>query len=491
VFEVDEDIYKSPPDFLVGTVDKFARLAWQPDSQSIFGLRRGERKDPPPSLMIQDELHLISGPLGSIDGVFESALEYLCEVDGGASPLIVAATATTRNVEEQLSNLYARQGRLVPPPGLTVDDSFFARRDTSDPGKIYVGVCATGYSTALSSQARVLAQLAYIGGLLRRLGLDGDPWWSNVVFFSSRRALGQLNSYIDTSMKQLLHRIRLVTGVSTGDERDGKRRGRRHIGRIRQLTATSSDDVSKVLADLSHPIASGKAIDLCFATSMIEVGLDVPRLGLMTVIGQPKSASQYIQVTGRVGRDQRGPGLVVSVLSPNNLRDRSHYESFSSWHERLYASVEPSSVTPFTSRALERSAPSVMALLLRFLGDRDSVTSAVARAWTQCANVLRRRAQMISADAEANLTARLSELRRIATAAEVESGTPWDSSAGKPNFFMYDPGALVPHERAAGAFWRVLNSMRSVDSDAAVQMMWGVGSGTGPGEVELDEEVEI
>ena len=476
VFEVDDDIYNSPPDFLVGTVDKFARLAWKPESQSIFGLKSGQRRNPPPTLMIQDELHLISGPLGSIDGAYEPALEYLCEFDGGTAPLIVAATATTRNFEEQLFNLYARHGHLIPPPGLTVDDSFFARKDPDDPGKIYVGVCAAGYSSALSSQARVLAQLAYTGGLLRRLGFDCDPWWSNVVFFSSRRALGQLNSFIDTSMKQLLHQIRMITGVSTGEEREGKRNARRFIGRIRELTATSSEDVSVVLADLSHSIESGKAIDLCFATSMIEVGLDVPRLGLMTVIGQPKSASQYIQVTGRVGRDKRGPGIVISVLSPTNLRDRSHYESFNSWHDRLYASVEPSSVTPFTNRALERSAPSAMALLLRFLGHKDHVTPAVTRAWDQCAAVLQRRAQKISKDSLTNLTARLTELKRIATAPEVQSGFAWDHTDGKSTFFMYDSGALIPHERAAGSYWRVLNSMRSVDSDAAVQMMWGVRS---------------
>jgi hypothetical protein len=301
------------------------------------------------------------------------------------------------------------------------------------------------------------------------MGEKADPWWTNIVFFSSRRSLAQLNSYVDTGLKQLQHQIRMLTGVSTGEEKDGKRGSRRWVGRIRELTATSSEDVNIVLSDLSKRIESGNAVDMCFATSMVEVGLDVPRLALMTVIGQPKSASQYIQVTGRVGRDRNAPGLIVTVLSPSNLRDRSHYESFHTWHERLYASVEPSSVTPFTSRALERSVPTVMMALLRFLGNPIHVAPALKKAWNVSADVLIQRAKILGPKAEANVKNQLSELNRIAFSPEVESYV-WDFREGNNTFFVYEMGKPVPPQRVGGAYWFALNSMRSVDADAVVQM---------------------
>jgi len=357
ILEVDEDIYEWPPDFVVATIDKIAQIAWVPEAQSLFGLRAGARrvlepglKIPGPTLFIQDELHLISGPLGSIDGLYETMLEYLCEVDGGRKPLIVAATATTKNFEEQLQNLYGRQGRLVPPPGLEIDDTFFARKDPKTPGKAYAAVCATGYGSALNAQIRVVSSLAHSAAVLQNSDQHADAWWTNIIFFSSRRALGQLHSQIETNIKNAMRSLRQWSGVKSGfKKKDGEVAPSRYLQNLSQLTATSSEDIGQVLESLSNTHESGNAIDVCLATSMIEVGLDVQRLGLMTVIGQPKSASQYIQVSGRVGRDADRPGLIVTVLSPQNVRDRSHYEGFLSWHERLYASVETSSVTPFTT----------------------------------------------------------------------------------------------------------------------------------------------
>ena len=488
VLEVDEDIYLGPPDFVVGTIDKVARLAWVPEAQAIFGLRKGKRKYPAPRLLIQDELHLIAGPLGSIDGVYEALIEHLCRVDGGAKPVIVASTATTKNFEDQLQKLYGRPGELVPPPGLDITDSFFAKRDLNDSGKIYVAVCATGYGSNLNSQTRVLAMLAHCAGVLRNIGEKPDAWWTNIIFFSSRRALGQLHSTIETGLRNILSRLRAVSGASSGSqivesaetdqvlEKQGHH-PTRLIRNLKQLTSTSTDNLNQVLDDLSIAIdgKENNPIDMCLATSMIEVGLDVPRLGLMTVIGQPKSASQYIQVSGRVGRNRNSPGLIVTVLSPQNVRDRSHYESFSDWHNRLYASVENSSVTPYTSRALERSAPSVLAALLRIFGHEKNVRKSYENYWAEAVDVLKERAEAFGSLAVESLKVQLGELERIISSKDA-AGTVWDKSYGENDFFIYTADDVIPPERADSAYWRVLNSMRNVEGDSGFRMSQAVAS---------------
>ena len=191
VFEVDEDLYAQPPSFLVGTIDKFAMLSWRTDPASFFGLKDGQRVGPGPVLLIQDELHLISGPLGSLDALYEPVIEDLCTRDGGACPRLVAATATTRRYHEQGAALYDRDDvRLIPPPGLDADDNFFACADPTAPGKVFVGVCAPGFGKAQETQVRLLAALSHGAGSLDAGGHASDPWWTNLCFFSSRRALG-------------------------------------------------------------------------------------------------------------------------------------------------------------------------------------------------------------------------------------------------------------------------------------------------------------
>jgi hypothetical protein len=479
IFEVDEDIYQSPPDFLVGTIDKFARLAWlyEPkmpkditSAQRIFGLTNGQRTMPAPRLFIQDELHLISGPLGSIDALYEATLEALCMKDGeypGRSPFIIASTATTKNFQSQLHSLYGRAGQLVPPPGLSIEDSFFARVETEKPGKLYVGVCAGGNSGFLRNQGKVLALLGHAAAVLENTGAISDPWWSNVAFFSSRRSLGQLDSLVETDLKSALYQIRNLSGVSSARiDADGKQLSSRQMRNKKQLTAISSDDVGAVLENLNIENTEENCIDLCFATSMIEVGLDVPRLGLMTIIGQPKSSSQYIQVSGRVGRSEASPGLVISLLNPNVYRDRSHYENFNNWHNKLYSSVEPASVTPFTKRSLHRTLGSVLTILLRVLSNSNKVRESIELNWDNAFAAIYMRAKQFDERSVKNLEDVAAELLAKAKA-QVNENAQWNSS-DKSNQFIFDPGDVLEKDKILTS-WKVLNSMRSVDSDAGVQ----------------------
>lgn len=478
IFEADEDVYASRPDFVVGTVDKMARISWKPESQGLFGLSGGKRAYDPPRLFIQDELHLIAGPLGSIDGLFEVMLEHLCEADGGRAPVLVAATATTKNYRDQVHALYARSARVIPPPGLTIDDSFFAEKDPNSQGKTYVGICSGGHSGATNLQTNVLSLLSHQPPALESAGANPDPYWTNITFFSSRRALGLLTSAVETTLKSRLNYMNALSGIRTGDSVPDKiRRATRYIRSIRELTATSSEDVSKVLADLEISKNQEKCVDLCFATSMIEVGLDVPRLGLMTVMGQPKSASQYIQVTGRVGRHHSAPGLVVTVLNSRIARDRAHYEGFSAWHERLYASVESASVTPFTTRALEKSAPSVLTAMLRIIGNCKNPSQDIAAYWSTACNVLTTRATKVGGSSSKHLSTVLHALGLIANRPEVAQMKWTTEDEGKNEPFTFAMGSTT--SSVTRPHWRILNSMRSVDQDANMKAFPG-GNPTTP-----------
>lgn len=474
VFEVDEDTYEFPPDFVIGTVDKVAMMWSQTEAQSLFGLKEGKRQSRPPALFIQDELHLITGPLGSIDGLYEVMLEELCSADGGRAPVFVASTATTRSFKRQIHALYGRASKLVPPPGIDIDDSFFSRRDLDQPPRTYVGICSSGGLAQSAVQLAVVSTLAHFPPVLHDFieadGLSPDAYWTNVCFFSSRAALGTLTSLTETGMRSELDTIRRASGSRSGSiQPDGKRSNRRFVSQPREITATSSENVADVLNDLSDSFESRDSIDLCFATSMIEVGLDVPRLGLMTVIGQPKGSSQYIQVTGRVGRSAHAPALVVDVLGTRTPRDRSHYEHFISWHRRLYASVEGASVTPFTEQALDRTAPSVAAILCQLLGGQGNVTSKVSSYWPRLTEILSTRAALVAGD-RGNQVLR-TKLKQLEDAAHFPSvvNLEWNNNSDPTRRFLFPFGAATPEDRVSD-LWRVLTSMRSVDPDAPAQL---------------------
>jgi hypothetical protein len=480
VLEIDEDIYAVPPSFLVGTIDKFAQLSWREKSRSLFGLvvKDGKvvRRANPPSLFIQDELHLISGPLGSLDGLYEVTLEQLCEYDGGSRPRIVCATATTRNFEDQVLKLYGRgEARLVPPPALDVDDSFFARVDPTKSGRIFVGVCAPGYGSNVQSQLRTIASLVHAGGSLDLVDATTDPWWTNLVFFSSRRSLGLALSAAQTGLENATYALSQISGMRVGKLTDkGTRHARRSIGQVKELTATSRDNVTELLSQLQVEKSVPGCVDLCFATSMIEVGVDVPRLGLMTIMGQPKSFSQYIQVSGRVGRTEAAPAVVVVVLSSSNVRDRSHYETFTATHQRLYSAVESVSITPFTPQALERGLAGSLTAFLRSTTQLADPTPLLGeRPVHDSLEPWRARGSLLGADRAVQcVNDRADVLVRLARVAPGPT-LDWDG---------YSPHAVRPFLVPLGAEatfdipgrWAVPLSMRSVDSEVGVTIPRGV-----------------
>jgi Helicase conserved C-terminal domain len=348
---VDDDIYARHPSLIIATVDKFASMPWRESCRSLFN--NDLPGVAPPELIIQDELHLISGPLGTLAGLYETAVDLLCAANG-SRPKVVASTATIRRADEQTRGLFDRPVRQFPPPGIDAANSFFAAEaDPSAKGtRCYVGVTAPG-----TSQTTLLVR-TYAALLQAASELEGgpaikDPYWTLVGYFNSLRVLGGARMQVQDDVNERLE----LLGASHGAEK-------RDIERRIELTSREpSGDIPDHLRHMAIGYPSEEAIDVILATNMISVGVDITRLGLMVVMGQPQSTSEYIQATSRVGR--RFPGLVVTMLNSAKSRDRSHYESFRDFHAALYRQVESSSVTPFSARARARALHAVLIALVR------------------------------------------------------------------------------------------------------------------------------
>lgn len=393
IVAVDEPIYRRLPCFLIATVDKFAGMPWVGQVGAFFGrVNRTDAKgfygpcDPgkgsalpapllPPDLIIQDELHLISGPMGTMVGLYESALDELCtwDMDGKRiRPKIVASTATVRRAEKQIQALFNRRTvDIFPPPGPDRRDSFFATVHTPQQSnaRLYVGVAAQGRSPKVVLLRSYLAllgasQKAYeaAGGKTNKAN-PADPYMTLVGYFNSLRELGGSRRIIEDEVTTGL------TGYAKRkrvNESEGLFANRKIEYDVVELTSrVSTDKVAEAKRRLALAAYEEDSVDVAIATNMISVGLDIPRLGLLVVLGQPKTSAEYIQATSRVGRMPEKPGLIVTLFNIHKPRDRSHYERFAGYHQSFYRSVEASSVTPFSPRALDRGLAGTMVALAR------------------------------------------------------------------------------------------------------------------------------
>ncbi|GAA0265343.1 DISARM system helicase DrmA [Cryptosporangium japonicum] len=413
---VDEEIYRLAPAFVIATVDKFARLAREGEAASLFGyvgrhcgrhgyvhpdyagcdITAAHKADPgqklpaatvrpvgrrrPPDLIIQDELHLITGALGTAVGLFEAAVETLAcwqRADGApVRPMIVASTATVRRAVDQVRGLYGRRVDIFPPQVLDAGDTYFSSElavTPKHPGRRYIGVSAQG--VRLSSAEIRLAEVLLVAGqlLFDRAGAAADPYMTLVGYFNATRELAGMARYVADDVQTRVRRPRrgagfprrlgsfgtLVTGELTS------RIASAEIGRALDTLALGFDPEYATTAATQRRIAEQRPgvrtprptvdpFDVVLATSMLQVGVDVQRLGLMLVVGQPKNTAEYIQASSRVGRDPARPGLVVTLGNWARPRDLAHFEQFRHYHETFYSQVEALSVTPYSPTSLER-----------------------------------------------------------------------------------------------------------------------------------------
>jgi len=397
ILAVDDQIYRRLPCFIIATVDKFASLPWVGETGGLFGKVERYDKDgfygpcqpgrgqplnqplPPPDLIIQDELHLISGPLGTMVGLYETAIDALSTQSGEdkrVRPKIVASTATVRRATKQIRALFGRDAvDIFPPPGPDRRDSFFAKTvpATEKHARTYVGIAAQGRSLKVVLLRTYLALLGAAQKDWERAGGSknpknpADPYMTLLGYFNSLRELGGSRRIVEDEVNARLAEYSQRKRVG---EAEGSFADRKIKDLPLELTSrVRTHEVADAKRCLALPFQDRDHADVCLATNMISVGLDITRLGLMVVLGQPKTAAEYIQATSRVGRDENRPGLVLTLLNVHRPRDRSHYERFQAWHTTFYRAVEATSVTPFSPRAIDRGIAAITVALAR-LGDR-------------------------------------------------------------------------------------------------------------------------
>ena len=354
IYTIDEMVYRKRPSLVIGTVDKFAQIVRNAQTGALFG-SLGEL--PPPELIIQDELHLISGPLGSIVGLYEAAIDMLCEDHKqGRRPKVIGSTATIQNADEQVRALFDRELCQFPPPVLDAADSCLAQVDLDAPGRLYMGISSAGRSPKYAFQRSIGALLYHASPQTETLTADEcDPYWTVVAYFNTLRELGGALVMMYDDVQATMDSIAQLLEKPVRSE----------MSHLELSSRVDAADIPQYVLELERPYPE-QTISVALATNMISVGVDIPRLGAMVINGQPKSMAEYIQASARVGRGALA-GVVLTVLNHRRARDRAHFESFRPWHQKLYASVEPVSVTPFSPRARDRALHAVIVALARHL----------------------------------------------------------------------------------------------------------------------------
>ncbi|MEU2200623.1 helicase-related protein [Isoptericola sp. NPDC019482] len=468
VHVVDEDIYSVRPSIIIGTVDKFAMMAWRPEARRIFGLGDdGAREVSPPSVIIQDELHLISGPLGSMVGLYEPVIDELCTDRRGPAPVapkIIASTATVRRYEDQIRGLFGRaEVALFPPHGLEEGHSFFAEPETRPdgspaPGRRYLGVMSSSLGSMQTVQVRVAASTLQAAASISEA--DRDGYWTNLNFLNSLRELGNTVSLLESDVPDYLTALRRRDGLDPRWPRN-----------TMELTSRRrSDEIPKAIEQLQIRVEDDSCIDICLASNIIEVGVDIDRLGLMTIVGQPKTTAQYIQVSGRVGRrPDVSPGLVITIYGAAKPRDRSHYERFRTYHQQLYAQVEPTSVTPFATPVLRRALHGAAVAYIRQVAPAAEPYPFPREEYDAAIKLLRARAE-IADEGELPILDILAAKR--AQQWEAWERTEWEANVigGDPKQGLMRYAGTLPDLDAKTPIWDIPTSMRNVDAECRLQI---------------------
>ena len=485
---VDEALYDRPPSLLIGTIDKFARLAWEKRTGSFFGVGNRQR---PPELIIQDELHLITGPLGSVAGLYEAGLETLL-ISRGARPKYVASTATIRMAREQVSRLYGRSLAVFPPPGLSHDDMFFARTDRERPGRLYLGflppLLGQQHCLAPLAAALLAAPHALFESDMDREALL-DAWWTQVVYHGSLKSVGHSHNAFVTDIRDrgraLVEELRPARDTEQTDDPNSSTwftdslPERYRDTRIAQLTSrATAEENAQTFEQLTNSQGDEACLDAVLATNMVSVGLDVARLAAMIVNGQPLTTAEYIQATSRVGRADV-PGLVLINYFRNQARSLSHYESFRPYHESFYRFVEPSSVTPYTFQVRSRALHAALVIALRHTCadlwsnksagnfDRESrqVKAVIAEFKQRCKRAVPESEQFV--DTASHLDRLVDQWHDEARHCEQERR---QLSYHTPSAERNSDRLLYTHGEARPGLWATLHSMRNVEGTGTLRV---------------------
>lgn len=474
---VDEALYTEPPTMLVATVDKFARLAWEERANAFLG----GTEHRPPELIIQDELHLIASALGSVAGLYEAAIDTVLQLRR-VYPKYIASTATIRMADQQVKRLYGREVAVFPPPGLSCDDAYFARTVPLEqrPGRIYVGYLAPMLNRqqcmAPLAAALLLAPYVLFEGDQHELELL-DAWWTQMVYHGSLKGVGNSHTAFASDVRDFMLLLSGTTDAQVQEHEKAKKRERSTPG-IAQLTSLqTAAQNADIFARLSKTREEAGCLDAVLATNMISVGLDVARLALMIINGQPLTTAEYIQASSRVGRSEV-PGVVFANYYRDQARSLSHYESFRPYHEAFYRFVEPTSVTPYTYQARLRALPAALVIVMRHGGfgllnngaaanfdpNDSQVTKAVEQLKRRCVLSSPDPVDEVSGHIDALIAEWWIEVERCRLARrQLEYQVP-EQDNGRDRL-------LYNHDDRIRGLWPILQSLRNVENTALLKAL--------------------
>jgi hypothetical protein len=462
---VDESLYRYPPTLLFATVDKFARLAHEEDGNKFFN---SQSQGLPPDLIIQDELHLLNGPLGSIVGLYEMIVERLC-TKGSQKPKIIASTATTRNTEVQIKSLYGgRNVNIFPPQGLSAKDNFFSKTETEKRGSLrkHIGIMPTGKTMIQTQVDVVLPNLLLARVLLKDTDTvsedDFSDYWTIVSYYNSLKSVGKIYNKVGDEVFNILrqwhNRLKLENksynflGLSS---------------RTKELTSRiDSSKIKATLKELEKDFSLtendkyvGETVDLVLASNMFSVGIDIGRLNVMLMNGQTKNIAEYIQASSRVARQRAG--LVVNLLDGNLSREKSYFENYLPFHQAYYRFVEPLTVTPFTEITFEKVLNSILITYVRHIKGIKDATDFDGDI-TELLELIKQRLPNEQA------------LQEYAIKLLTKLAQYWYKKADglklKSQILKYKPGLIEDDSKIGESDWAIMNSLREVDNTSLIAL---------------------
>ncbi len=460
VITIDDDIYRTTPTLIIGTVDKFAQIPLRIETANMLGFKSKKSTE----LIVQDELHLISGPLGSMVGIYETALDWLLTREG-ARPKIIGSTATIRRATSQVRALFDRDSCQFPPAGLSFVDSGFAVVDSDSPGRLYVGITTAGRSAKFTLQGVAGSLLQSGQPSISHQVENFDGYTTLLMYFNALRELGgaivQVLDDVPDSMSMYA---------------DQRSEVRRDIDAPKELTSrVSQREIISILSDLSKSSGMEGAVDVVLATNMVSVGVDVPRLGLMLVNGQPKTRAEYIQSTSRVGRSDF-PGLIVCLFNAMKARDRSHYETFGGLHQALYRDVEATSVTPFASRSRDRALRAVLISMIRHSDssqrDNPIFSKIDKKNLKEIISFIENRVRNIQPEAFTQVSAEIDEALYEWSTRDVRKYLDRSLKGSRFSLLQYaeDYARRLASGNFGGSAWPIMNTMRSVEASTPFRL---------------------
>ncbi len=476
VHVVDEVLYDNPPALLFATVDKMAMLSWQEKGHKFFN-SLGNENYLPPDLIVQDELHLLTGPLGSIVSLFETVIEDLCTKDGRV-PKIIASTATTRNTDEQVRQLYGnRRVSIFPPAGISYDDSFFFKQSDKS-NRQYLGFMPTG-KTGIDSQIHLLTTI-FIARLKVYLHDKNaiDPYWTIVSYYNSLRDVGRMSNKVSDEIQALIKQTQKRLALTKYSFnyyglmiRTKELTSRIESAKIKQNLSKLEQHFELTENEKGYNNVTQDVVDLALATNMLSVGIDIERLNIMLINGMPRNTAEYIQASSRIGRKNKG--LVVGFFDANRARDKSYFEHFLSFHRSLYKQIEPLSITPFTQNTITKMIASLLVTYVRHKSGLNKNTD-VKRFTKDCVNGLNSLIKKRFKGSN-NIDFCLHKIDDLVEDwdSKISKEYPYDKYQSNNKYQSRDSALLIKpdsKESLKDDKWIVMQSMRDIDSNSFIKI---------------------